>query len=57
MEPGELGEPMQGKKLLALSSRKEPVLERGEDQEERCLVGNFTTCGEEESLVSMGPGL
>ena len=37
MEPGELGEPTQGKKLLALSSRKEPVLERGEDQEERCL--------------------
>ena len=48
MEPGELGEPMQEKKLLALSSGEEPVLERGEDQEERCLVGNFSKCGEKE---------
>ena len=45
MEPGELGESMQGKNLLALSNRKEPVLERREDQEERCLVGNFSECG------------
>ena len=32
----------------SVSRRKEPVLERRENQEERCLVGNFSKCGEEE---------
>ena len=49
MEPGELGEPMQEKELLVLFLEESSLfLERREDQEERCLVGNFSKCGEEE---------
>ena len=49
MEPGELGEPMQEKELLVLFLEERSLfLERREDQEERCLVGNFSECGGDE---------
>ena len=49
MELGELREPMQEKELLALFLEERSLfLEWREDQEERCLVGNFSECGEDE---------
>ena len=57
MELGELREPMREKELRVLFLEERSLfLERREDQEERCLVGNFSECGEVKLLVGKTPG-
>ena len=56
MESGELGEPMQGKKLLALSSGKEPVLERERTKRDGVWLVTSLNVEKRKSLVGKTPG-